>query len=360
MVEDGVDGGVVVPGVWFNLAHPWPLRLVMEMLAWQPETLGPARENHIMRTQLRGPQRPLRQGPDRLFHLRCRRRPARTCCGWPLRPPAVSADGKPLPLRQDAAENGYTVKPLPNGDCLLTIRHDDCRDIVVEGDDPQRDAPHDRLQYKALGRQRISPPPRPGSSTSLAPARRESNFTGNQVRLIGRADPSGGKADVYLDGVKQLCGIDFWCPQTRDQQVLCYKNGLTQGKHTLEIVALGTKNPVSTGTRVYLDAAQFSAAKGESGFGQGGGPTDTQRVIFGYVGRKDLRRFHRLRLAAGNRVHHAPGNDGRPGARVVLDGAATDKTWPARPTRSFIATASTAATSRPTLPCRRGRAITCG
>ena len=92
---------------------------------------------------------------------------------------------------------------------------------------------------------------------------------------------------MYLDGVKQLCGIDFWCPQARDQQVLCYKNGLAQGKHRLEIVALGTKNPVSAGTRVYLDSAQFSAATGETGFGEGGGPTGTQRVIFGYVGRKD-------------------------------------------------------------------------
>ena len=37
-------------GLWFNLAHPWPLRAVLEMLAWQPETFGPARENHIMRS----------------------------------------------------------------------------------------------------------------------------------------------------------------------------------------------------------------------------------------------------------------------------------------------------------------------
>jgi len=52
-------------------------------------------------------------------------------------------------------------------------------------------------------------------------------------------------------------------------------------------VATGAKNPVSTGTRIYLDAIQFSAAQGENGFGQGSGPTGTQRVIFGYVGRKD-------------------------------------------------------------------------
>ena len=36
-----------------------------------------------------------------------------------------------------------------------------------------------------------------------------------------------------------------------------------------------------------MDAVQWSAAQGESGFGEGGGPTETQRVIFGYVGRKD-------------------------------------------------------------------------
>ena len=112
-------------------------------------------------------------------------------------------------------------------------------------------------------------------------------FEGNQVRLIGRADPSGGRADVYLDGVKQLCGIDFWCPVARDQQVLCYKNGLAQGKHTLKIVALGTKNPYSKGTRVYVDAVQWSAAQGEAGLGEASGPADAQRVIFGYVKRKD-------------------------------------------------------------------------
>ncbi len=119
---------------------------------------------------------------------------------------------------------------------------------------------------KDRGRRRIAPAPRTGKLhvASLAGARARLDFTGNQVRLIGRADPSGGKADVYLDGVKQLCGIDFWCPQARDQQVLCYKNGLAQGKHRLEIVALGTKNPVSTGTRVYLDAVQWSAAEGET------------------------------------------------------------------------------------------------
>jgi hypothetical protein len=131
--------------------------------------------------------------------------------------------------------------------------------------------------------------------TDVAGAAMSFEFEGNQVRLIGCADPSGGKADVYLDGVKQLCGIDYWCPETRLgqflhyklDQVLYYKNGLTQGKHTLKVVALGTKNPYSKGARVYVDSVQWSAAQGEAGFGEANGPTDPQRVIFGYVNRKD-------------------------------------------------------------------------
>ena len=35
------------------------------------------------------------------------------------------------------SSNGYAIKPLANGDCIVTIRHDGCRSIVVEGDDPQ-------------------------------------------------------------------------------------------------------------------------------------------------------------------------------------------------------------------------------
>ena len=50
VVEDLINGGANVASGWFNSAHPCPLRMVMEMLAWQPELFGPARENHIMRT----------------------------------------------------------------------------------------------------------------------------------------------------------------------------------------------------------------------------------------------------------------------------------------------------------------------
>ena len=44
---------------------------------------------------------------------------------------------------------------------------------------------------------------------------------------------------------------------------------------------------MARGTQICVQGAQFSAATGEAGFGSGGGPSEPQRLIFGYTGRKD-------------------------------------------------------------------------
>ena len=113
------------------------------------------------------------------------------------------------------------------------------------------------------------------------------SFTGSQVRLLGRVDLQGGLADVYVDGVKPLVGIDYWNPSPRHQQVLYYRNGLSDGEHTLKIVARGNGNPRSSGANVYVDSIQWSTASGSAGNAEGGGPTDTQRMVLGYTARKD-------------------------------------------------------------------------
>lgn len=186
-------------------------------------------------------------------------------------------------------ENGYSVKPLSNGDCIVVIRRDGCRNIEVKGDDPQERVSAAKLKYEGNWSIENSPDAWSGPLhvTDSAGANAGFEFTGNQVRLIGLIGPGGGRADVYLDGVKQLCGIDFWCPLIRGGQIVFYKNGLTQGKHTLKIVALGTNNPCATGTRIYIQGMQWSAAEGTTSFGEGDGATESQRVIFGYVGRKN-------------------------------------------------------------------------
>ena len=260
-------------------------------------------------------------------------------------PKSVSADGKPLPQREKLSENGYTLKPLSNGDCIVTVRHDGCCNVLIEGDDPQEMAEDDRLQYEGTWTTQESPDASGGKLhvAEAAGASASFEFTGNQVRLVGRADPHGGKADVYLDGVKQLCGIDFWCPQARHQQILCYKNGLTQGKHTLKIVALGAKNPRADGTRVYVDAVQWSAAQGEAGFGEGGGPADRSAGDLRLRRPQGLRRFAGPRLAARHGVRDAAASAAPISCRFPSGPSPSSKRWPTPTIPSCIATGSTGA-----------------
>ena len=53
-------------------------------------------------------------------------------------PKEIRGDDRPLRVRRDLKANGYTVKQLPNGDALVTIRHDGAKRILVTGKDPQR------------------------------------------------------------------------------------------------------------------------------------------------------------------------------------------------------------------------------
>jgi hypothetical protein len=264
------------------------MKCLLDHIAWQPELTGASRENHIMRTSdivtnvCYGKGKIAYATFDALA-------PSEDVLRLAFSPKSILADGKSLTKRQKLTENGFILKSLPNGDCIVTIRHDGCKNVVVEGDDPQNAAEEDRLQFEGSWTVQDSSDAAGGKSrwTETAGASATFEFEGNQVRLLGRADPGGGKADVYLDGAKQLCGIDFWCPTPRDRQVMCYKNGLAQGKHSLKIVALGEKNPYAKNAKVYIDAVQWSAAQGEAGLGEAGGPADAQRVIFGYVKRND-------------------------------------------------------------------------
>jgi len=64
---------------------------------------------------------------------------------------------------------------------------------------------------------------------------------------------------------------------------------LAQGAHTLKVAARGAHNPYAQGNRVGVEAVQFSAADGAHSYPAGTGPTQSQRMIFGYVGRSDYR-----------------------------------------------------------------------
>lgn len=290
VTEDNIDGGTIVNGDWLNIAHPLPLRWMLAAIAWLPEELGASRENHIVRST--SVVNSIVYGKDRIEYSTF---DAPTGTVEVLRlaflPVTVSADSRPLRERPDSMQNGYLVKPLPNGDSIVSIRHDGTQRIVITGRDPQEVLDDPALIYE--GEWSTEPDASAFGKTlhvaHTAGALVMVRFQGNQVRLIGRVDPAGGLADVFLDGVQQAVPIDCWNPAVRSQQIIYYRNGLPEGTHTLKIVARGAKNPYATDQRLFVDAVQSSSETGAYHYPADTGPRTYQRMIFGYTGREDYR-----------------------------------------------------------------------
>ena len=290
IVRDRISGGQLVANEWFKIVHPMPLYLVLQTIGWLPETLGASRENHLVRSS--SVVNSVHYGVGELAYTTFDA-PSNSVDVLRLAfvPTHLTADRNPLLLRSNLNAIGYTVQRLNNGDCIVSIRHDGARSIQVTGNDPQEVVDDKSLSWGGEWETDASSPAtndfqgtlhRSGSPGASMTCR----FTGNQVRLIGRVAPDGGQADVFLDGEKQLVGVDAWYRQALYQQVIYYMNGLTNGPHELKIVVRGTRNSRSQGAWVYVDAVQFSAATGSSGFGSGGGPTEAQRWVFGYPQRE--------------------------------------------------------------------------
>jgi hypothetical protein len=86
----------------------------------------------------------------------------------------------------------------------------------------------------------------PGSAVSLT-------FNGTSIAWIAYRDQWSGMANVILDG--QLVGtIDTFLSPEQAQTVAYKVGGLTSGNHSLTIAILGTHNPLSGGSWVWLDA----------------------------------------------------------------------------------------------------------
>ena len=308
VVEDNIDGGQLAAGAWLKSAHPSALEWVLRAMSWLPEQLGPNRENHIMRSS--AVVNSVTYGKGKITWSTFDA-PENTVDVLRLsfEPRSITAGGKALSLASSGGEgrgeeapssgrvqmgpnlfaNGYTVKRLPDGDFIVCVRHDGKKDVIIKGNDPQVVADFKPQQYQgtwtthrrteAVGG-RIHTTSESGASATVP-------FKGNQVRLIGSVGPEGGLADVFLDGIKQLVGIDFWNPRSLHQQMVYYKNGLTAGEHTLTVMARDQKNPLSQGNQVTVEAVQSSAAEGRNNFGEGSGPTNAQRMIFGYTSPMD-------------------------------------------------------------------------
>jgi len=288
VVEDNIDGGAIVAGNWFKIAHPMALKHVLGIMAWLPAITAPNRENHILRTN--SVVTDVTYGKDAVAYTTFNAPAAAIdVLRLAFSPTRVRAGARDLPLRTDLTANGYTVEPLSGGDALVCIRHDGETRLHVEGRSPDESVGDGDLSYTGAWQtvQDERNAGREAHASSEAGAAAEWSFSGNQVRILGAVGPDGGLADVYIDGAKQPAGMDCYCPDRRFQQVLFSKSGLSRGSHALKIVARGGGNPIAGGATVRIDSVIWSAASGDSGFGEGGGSTGAQRVVFGYTGRGD-------------------------------------------------------------------------
>ncbi|MCX5759111.1 MAG: GDSL-type esterase/lipase family protein, partial [Candidatus Hydrogenedentes bacterium] len=279
-VIDGLMGNPIVATSWLNIIHPLAMRTMLHIMGWMPELFGPNRENHIMRGSAEVVNVTYTKG---CITYKTFDAPEQTTGVLRLAfvPTHVTGNGKPLERRDGLDANGYKVAALSNGDCIVTVRHDALTNIAIEGDDPQKIIEGAQLNYTGAWTD--------GRVSEVADAAVSCTFEGNQLRVIGDVEPAGGLADVYLDGEKQRAGIDCWNPAVRERQTLFARSGLAGGLHELRVVVRGAKNLIAQGTKVRVDAVQYSAASGESGFGVGEGPKDAQRMVFGYAGREDVR-----------------------------------------------------------------------
>ena len=308
--EDNIDGGIIVNGNWFNIAHPLALRFILAAIAWLPEELGPNRENHIVRSTAVVDS--VVYGSGRVEYTTFDA-PARTLETLRLSftPVHILGDGKKLKRRSDLQANGYTVSRLPNGDAIVSIRHDGARRVLVQGNGPERSLPPGDITFTGKWETETAA----GElvrSTDQPSASLVAQFVGNQVRLIGGVGPDGGLAEVYLDGEKQLVPVDCWSPSPRHQQVIYYRNGLPRRTHTLTLTARGHGNPLSKGARIGISGIHYSAAEGAASFPSGTGPRQAQRMIFGYTARTDYR--------------DSKGCDWRPATELVTRGSAGQDT----------------------------------
>ena len=79
------------------------------------------------------------------------------------------------------------------------------------------------------------------------------NFVGSAIDWITAKGPGFGQANVYIDNVKQGATIDLY-NATSSWKVHISFSGLSGGQHTIEVRPLGTKNVLSSGTAVVVDA----------------------------------------------------------------------------------------------------------
>jgi Bacterial Ig-like domain len=127
--------------------------------------------------------------------------------------------------------------------------------------------------------------------------------TGQTASLYGIRLPSGGNADIYLDGVRKTTASFYAATAARARVYL--SPALTAGKHTLQVKVLGTKPTASTNTWVSVDNMTL-------------GSTTVQETSF----KQAFRRVASASASGGSydTVVYATDTDGKPAFQLTFVG----------------------------------------
>jgi bacillopeptidase F len=160
------------------------------------------------------------------------------------------------------AQSTRTYSGLPAGSHIITIKNTGTKASAATGTNIAVDAFKVGAVTTEESSLKITYDAWVGKSSLLAHggSYRSASQAGRYVKLEIIADtaswyaetgPDQGKAQVTVDGANKG-SIDLYAPAAA-WQVPHVFNGLGPGSHSLVIMALGTKNPLSTGTQVSVD-----------------------------------------------------------------------------------------------------------
>ena len=91
-----------------------------------------------------------------------------------------------------------------------------------------------------------------GKRSDRVGAMAELRFSGSGIALLGPLGPAGGRADVYLDGVRTERPLDAYAPPQTWDHDLFHAFGLTDGPHTLRIVIRPDAARPSSGNEIVV------------------------------------------------------------------------------------------------------------
>jgi len=135
----------------------------------------------------------------------------------------------------------------------------DAFDVITSG--TRREETDPAITYSAgwLGNNRDHPYSQGTAAVSTLPGDQATfNFTGTSVKWIGYRGPGAGIARVILDGTVVADSLDLYIPAEGPQETVFALSGLAATSHTLTIQVTGSKNLVSTGIAVVVDAFDVS------------------------------------------------------------------------------------------------------